>query len=74
MRDEVEPELFSDFWVELNQILLVVFGEDDLFETGAVGGQSFFFQAANFGDTAAKGDLTSHADEAAGGAFGEGGK
>src|SRR5439155_22415151 len=61
--DEDEVHLCAQLFGQVfQQIVLVLFGQDDGADTGTVGGQNLFFDTSNGHDFAAQGDLTSHGD------------
>ena len=53
-------QIFFDFGGNLNQTLLVVFGEDNLLDTGTVSGDDFFFDTADFESPSPECDLSGH--------------
>ena len=50
--DEVEFEGFFDVTRDIDQVLLVVPGEDDLFQSGTVTGQDLLLDSTDLGHTA----------------------
>ena len=61
-RHEVEPQISFNFFGYFLEIASIFGGEDDLADTGAVGGQDLVFDAADGQHGAAQGELAAHRD------------
>src|ERR1051325_11357405 len=76
MADEVDFHFLPDFVGGFGPVAAVLFGENDLLETGASGGEDLHLEAADAQDSAAQTDFAGHgevgADEALGQERGQG--